>query len=193
MRLGSFTKPTTHDSHDTAEEYHHLQLKKIGKWIPPAQWDLIERRNLLCDICSSPVSYCEAVDKMCSLCNVVAHISCLSIPQRELSYRNSWICQYCAEDIVISKDIFLSCKMKLNHQVIIHPSTISVDFTLVPSSVSVSLSVSLSLSPSSPWLGLKEAKHFSQSLIAKVWRRYKSRKEFLRVVAFVKRIQCQFP
>jgi hypothetical protein len=117
MRLGSLTKHPPENPHETAQEYEQSQLKKIGKWIPPRHWDLIEKRNLLCDVCSSPVSYCDAVDKMCSLCNVVAHISCLSSFQRNLSYRNCWICQYCAEDIEISKEIFFSCQMKLNYQV----------------------------------------------------------------------------
>lgn len=119
MRLGTFAPPTLNDPHESALEYQKVQLKKSGKWIQPIQWDLIEKRTLLCDICSLPISCCPALDAMCSLCNVVAHISCLSDNQRNMSYRNSWICQYCADDIKISKDIFITYKMKLNHEVLL--------------------------------------------------------------------------
>jgi superfamily II helicase len=128
MRLTPRPSSRQENPQEVAAAFSVRQSKKLGQWIPPIQWNQIEKRNLLCEICSTPITYCSAVDAICSLCNVVAHLSCLTEKQMNLKYRNCWICEFCAEDIEISKDIFHSYQNKqlfLVDPLLLHHSTIT--------------------------------------------------------------------
>ena len=100
----------------TALQYEQSQSKKIGKWVIPQRWDRSAKRNTLCEICLHPVSCCSSMDALCSLCNVVAHVSCLTTEQRKQTFRNSWICDDCVSDVNDSKEQFVMNRTKQNYE-----------------------------------------------------------------------------
>lgn len=99
----------------TAHLYADIQTKKLDTWVAPQRWDRSATRNTMCEICFQPVSCCPSIDITCSLCNVVAHISCLTNEQRNQCFRNSWICGDCASDIEYSKEHFIVNRTKKNY------------------------------------------------------------------------------
>lgn len=99
-----------------ALKYEEIQKQKIGTWIPPQRWDQSATRNTLCEICFLPASYCSSIDALCSLCNVVAHVNCLTTEQRKNNYRNSWVCDDCVSDVNDSKDRFYMERSKQNYE-----------------------------------------------------------------------------
>lgn len=114
--------PLTTNTHGSQDSYSSLRKSSVGivnssnnnnisdKWIAPEKWDLSIKRNVLCEICNQNISFCPSIDAYCSLCNVVAHITCLSASDRKLMYRNCWICRDCHEEINYSKDKYLAKK-----------------------------------------------------------------------------------
>jgi hypothetical protein len=100
----------------TALNYEKSQKQKIGTWIAPQRWDQSAARNTLCEICLMPMSYCSSIDALCSLCNVVAHVNCLTPQQRKNNFRSNWVCDDCISDVNDSKDRFFMDRTKQNFE-----------------------------------------------------------------------------
>lgn len=91
----------------------------VDMWVAPEKWDLSIRRNVLCEICHHSISFVPSIDALCSLCNVVAHITCLNEAQRKQTFRNCWICTDCNDDLAYSKKKFITKKIDDNYKVIL--------------------------------------------------------------------------
>jgi hypothetical protein len=114
MRLHSNKTPPRRLVDSVAKSQYNCDV-----WIAPEKWDLSIRRNVLCEVCRLPISFVPTIDALCSVCNVVAHITCLNEKERKQMYRNCWICMDCADDLAYSKSSFLSKKKDVNFKVYI--------------------------------------------------------------------------
>lgn len=121
-----------------------------------SNWDTVLPHNSCCDICCQFISFCRNEDVYCDLCNVVVHLSCLSVLHTIGDGRGHWICNYCTEDKNYSVSNFLERKAKIRFKVHLFYATVY----------------------KSPNM-LQRTQEHAQEVLSAAWRRYWCRKRYL--------------